>query len=66
MLEELEVADAGATVTSEQRSRVSRAHQSQINGESNKIIWDEMAFLLGMDTNLPRTRITMCEPGAPG
>lgn len=52
ILRELEAHEAGSIVTSAPRSIISPQHQQPLDQESNETIWDEMAFLLRLDTNL--------------
>ena len=51
-LERLGVQHAGTILTSELSCLISRTHQEKIDSESNETVWDEMASLLRLDTNI--------------
>lgn len=51
VLRDLDVAEGGSVQTSAPRSVVDRTHQRAIDHETNETTWNEMAFLLRLDTN---------------
>jgi uncharacterized membrane protein len=51
-LEKLGVHQEGTILTSDLTCLISPAHQDEIGSESSETIWDEMAFLLRLDTNI--------------
>lgn len=51
ILKDLDAHNAGSILTSAPNSIISPQHQTLLNQESNETIWDEMAFLLRLDTN---------------
>ncbi len=52
LLVEMRVTEGGSIQTSQPRSLISPQYQNGIDRESNETIWEEMAFLLRLDTNL--------------
>lgn len=59
LLDELQVREHGSIVTNEPRSIISAEHQKLIDRETNETFWDEMAFLLRLDTNLAPNYLTL-------